>query len=569
MRFIPPLFAVAAGLALAGPVLAQNSSTYTAAVPPSREALDRLNLRAEWTSHLPLENRQDGLAHVQVVDANQLFVQTKAGLLVAIDATSGAKQWSFKFPEGYVSAYPVGVTNRLAFAVNVTHLYSFHRYTGVLEFKYDMRQAASAGPVADELDVFVVLGTTRVNAYRYPTPLDIVAGAGKNIGPDGKPQPGDKKAESSTDQAARRYGSAQSSFLPGVDRDYEPSRIGPTTGGMGSSVEQRSPSLTALQRITPPYSLHRELTTPSLSAMYSVKQPYRLKPEYMRYNQLTPSIGALTPSVARVAEQANLRPREVEPIPLWAYRTSNRVAFEPVLTDPPPGLAKPDVWLTTAGSTYYSLSKRDHTLMVSGRVTGTISAPMAGPVAFGKEALLGYVASDDGTLVAVDLTAGSQTTPKVEMRANVGGILNHKPLPVAGGVYAAGDHAGVAFVDFASAEVTWRTDPFADTLLAVNEEHAYIRDRRGNLLVYDRKKVNEPGTKRSYPLTSLPAAGFTVPITNDKTDRLFLASDNGLLICLRDSAAKYAKPVMMAPPTKQIPPKKEEPKKEEPKKEDK
>jgi hypothetical protein len=127
-----------------------------------------------------------------------------------------------------------------------------------------------------------------------------------------------------------------------------------------------------------------------------------------------------------------------------------------------------------------------------------------------------------------------------------------KPIPVNGGVYASGDHAGVAFVGLKSGEMEWKTENFADRFVAVNDEHAYVRDRRGFLLVYDKRKA-DPITKRAEPLTKLDVANFTVPVSNDQTDRVFLASDNGLVICLRDAAAKYAKPLAVAPLSRQKP----------------
>ena len=142
-------------------------------------------------------------------------------------------------------------------------------------------------------------------------------------------------------------------------------------------------------------------------------------------------------------------------------------------------------------------------------------------------------------------------------------------------MFASGDHAGVSQVDTRTGEVIWKTALTADWPLAVNDEFVYVRDRVGTLLVYDRRVATDPVTRRAEPLARMDLSGFDVPVTNHQTDRILLAADSGVMICLRDASAKYVRPVRVAPPPPPPPaPKKEpgeavvppeEPKKDEPK----
>ena len=90
-----------------------------------------------------------------MLDDTQIFVQTRAGLLVALDANSGAKQWTFKYPASYSTLYQVAVTDEYVFALNVARLFCLHRYTGVLEFDYELPGYATAGAAADRDNVYV------------------------------------------------------------------------------------------------------------------------------------------------------------------------------------------------------------------------------------------------------------------------------------------------------------------------------------------------------------------------------------------------------------------------------
>ncbi|MCZ2341523.1 MAG: hypothetical protein LC104_06965 [Bacteroidales bacterium] len=562
MRFNPTLPTLLVSVAWFSVASAQSttSAVYSNAIPPAKESLERLNLHSEWNVYVPLDGRADGLAEVQIVDAGQIFAQTRAGLLVAVDAITGAKQWTYRYPRPYSNVYPVGVTDRFVFAVNVSHIFCFHRYTGLLEFQFELPGAASAGPVADHENFYVTIGATKAMCYRYPQPIQTDPVVAKNldemtgpIGMDGRAVKGGNKAPNAADQIAKRYAER---LLPNpfAEPQFEATRFPPSEhsfhgdefGGGGNLT----PSISALPRVSPPYTAHYYSVTPSISTLHSLRRPYQYRPDFLRYNQRTPSISTIPPSVARVAELANLRPRPVEPIPVWTLHTSRRVTFQPMLTNPIGSLERPQVWYTTADKMIYSVYKKDRTVQVVVRTTGVPVAPGAGPVAYGKDQLLGYFALDDGTLLAVDLTAGNVETPAIHFRSHVGGRLNHKAVPTRfGAVYASGENIGIAKVDDKTGDVIWRTDPSADRLLAVNEEFAYILNDRNELLVYDAHKVNDPVTLRANPLAKLPLDGFDVPIANDQTDRVLLAAHNGLISCLRSRSPKYAKPLIVAPPT--------------------
>lgn len=566
MRFNPILSALAASVTIASVAAAQSttSGVYSTAIPPTKESLERLSLRSEWNVYVPLDGRADGLAEVQIVDAGQMFAQTRGGLLVAIDAVTGAKQWTYRYPRPYSNVYPVGVTDRFVFAVNVSQIFCFHRYTGLLEFQFELPGAASAGPVADNENFYVSIGATKAMCYRYPQPLRTEPAVARNAdgidgpitGMDGRAMRGGTTVPNPADQIAKRYADR---LLPNPFEEprFEATRFPPSENsfyGDEFGGVNPTPSINSLPRVSPPYSAHQYSLTPSISMLPTLRQPYRYRPEFLRYNQRTPSISTIPPSVARVAELANLRPKPVEPVPVWTLLTSRRVTFQPMLTHPIGSLEHPQVWYTTADKMIYSVYKKDRAIQVVVRSTGIPVAPGAGPAAYGTHQLLGYFALDDGTLLAVDLTAGNVETPAIHFRSHVGGRLNHKAVPTRfGSVYASGENVGVARVDNETGDVVWRTDPSADRLLAINNEFAYVFSDRNELLVYDAHKVNDPVTLRATPLARMPLAGFDVPIANDQTDRILLAAHNGLIACLRSNSPKYAKPLIVAPPTRHKP----------------
>ena len=556
-------------LALTSAASAQ-TSIYSSAAPPDKSALDRLNLKNEWTAFIPLDGRQDAFGSVQIVDEGQMFVQTRSGLLVALDAVTGSKQWTFRYPATYVNLYPVCVTDEFVFAVNIARLYCFNRYSGVLEFNYELPGSVTSGPIADKEVVYVTLNGTRLIAYRYPAALKAT---------NNKAKSGDtKKPENAAEAVAARF-APLASFQGLKDDEFTRTNVPQSTSGdTGVYQGQHTPSVSVLPTITPPYTLsNRGLSsTPSVTVVPSLRQPYRLKPDFMQFNQRTPSVQSLPPSVAQAYVLANLRPRGIQPTELWIHTSTRRYMNQPVLSDNDGVTTVIDkasvsrVWLTTDSSTIEGVDKRDGSYQINTKVQDTVTAPMAGPVQVAPDKLLGFVGLIDGNVVAIDLLRGSLQGHRTEWRATVGGYMNRKPVATKDAVFAAGDQSGVAKIDMETGEMVWKTESYADRLLGLNDEFVYVRDRLGNLLIYDRKKATDVESRRSTPLAKMSVAGFNVPITNDKTDRIFLAADSGILVCLRDASSKYTKPMRLVPaivpPAKKEEPKKDEPMAEEPKK---
>ncbi len=533
----------------------------TSASPPDAAFLDRLNLKSEWSAIVPLQSGRDGVATVQVVDATQVFAQTHSGLLVAFDAVTGAKQWAYRYPAQYTTAYPVGVNDDFVFAVNVARMLCFNRVTGVVEFDFELPGSATVGPVADKELVYVTLNGTRLMAYTFPPILRAVA----------KARPEDAvKPTNPADAVATRYGTAANfSGLKDAEftRLYYP-REPKTDIGLGP--RQATPSISALPSVSPPYTLDTRglYVTPSINSLPTLRQPYTLKPDYMQYNQRTPSIQAIPPSVARAAELANFRPRGVEPTLYWSHTSGRRYVNPPVLTD---AQAVSDIkdapvitrlWATTDGSIVEALDKRTQRTQVVATLQDAVTSPLTGPIPVGTDRL-GFVGLRDGNVVALNLLQGGPQGPRIEWRASVGGTMNHRPVAARDAVFASGEQSGTTKIDIVTGDVIWRSETTADQFVAANDEFVYLKDRAGTLAVYDRKQATDAATRRSLPLAKLDIAGFGVNVSNDKTDRIFLAGDNGLLVCLRDASAKYARPVPLVPPA---PPKKDAAPAPEPKK---
>ncbi|MBX9583619.1 MAG: PQQ-binding-like beta-propeller repeat protein, partial [Gemmataceae bacterium] len=529
--------AAVAGLVLAtvsiGP--AQPNNVYSKAVPPTKAALDRLNLRTEWTLQLPAEGTRDAITQVQTL-GDQLFVQSRNGALVAVDALTGRIQWVARLGNGSPgNSYPVAANSTFVYCAHLTKLYAFYRYTGQTEFVAELGTPPTTGLAADEEGVYCVLGVRpgsagahRVAVFDVVRPVQ-VREPGQDKG-DGLAGASRGKTANPVDEIIKRYGTE-----PQRSEDApEPQPLRPTTGAPESGYTgSKTPSLSTLPSVVPPYNLDNRAPSPAVNVLPSMRQPYRLRAESGKYVQQTASIGVIPPSVASSLALSDLRPQSVAPPLRWEYGVTSRLLYPLVLT--------PNrVWGATDDRTVLALGKRLNkgavVTEVSDRLPSAVSAP---PVATGTSH---YVPLDSGALVALSAAVGNPISgPIVLWRADTGGLNNRAPYISKNRVYAAGEDTGVVCIDRGTGTILWRTEKGADRVIGANEEFLYVRDHQGRLLVYDAARATDPAGKRSAPLGSGQFGEFNVHIVNTASDRIYLAADNGLIVCLRDAAAKYAK----------------------------
>ncbi len=139
----------------------------------------------------------------------------------------------------------------------------------------------------------------------------------------------------------------------------------------------------------------------------------------------------------------------------------------------------------------------------------------------------GYWATKDWQVHALDLPSG-----RISWRYRAAGPVLRRLLVTDEDIYIPAERAGLARLRRDTGELLWR-NPDVDRFLAQNRKLVYALDPHYNLLVLDRA--------RGTVLTAVNVRDFVVPVRNDYTDRLFLASNDGLIVCLHDRG--YPRPL--------------------------
>jgi outer membrane protein assembly factor BamB len=145
-----------------------------------------------------------------------------------------------------------------------------------------------------------------------------------------------------------------------------------------------------------------------------------------------------------------------------------------------------------------------------------------------------YLPTLDAHLYAVDLDSG-----KVLWRYFPGRPVTRAPLAVnvaQGAVvdkdlYITTESKGMARLNRETGEPLWKIahgdySPEADRFLAANPKFVYATDEVGRMLVLDRKN--------GALLSRYDVHDYVYPVVNADTDRIYLAANNGLIVCLHD-----------------------------------
>lgn len=149
-------------------------------------------------------------------------------------------------------------------------------------------------------------------------------------------------------------------------------------------------------------------------------------------------------------------------------------------------------------------------------------APIAAPVSFRGKAL--YVATVDYNLFAVNVFTGETI-----WRFASGYPIYRQPVPFAGDVYLTPEGGGLFALDNADGSLRWVNES-ATRVVAASQSRLYAMNNTLRFLILDRKD--------GAMLGGWPAYDFPISAYNQTSDRVYLATKDGLILCLAEIANK-------------------------------
>lgn len=197
----------------------------------------------------------------------------------------------------------------------------------------------------------------------------------------------------------------------------------------------------------------------------------------------------------------------------WRYRTSKEITTRAYSTGRLVNFASRDGSLYAVGALERDLTWQFET-----------SAPITAPLATTSDSLI--LASEDYFVYCLNRDNG-----QVRWEFASGYPIRKAPIVIEDDLYIMPDRGGVFNLVLRTGEEKWERPGVTD-LLGATKSRLFGSDVTGNIVLLQRSTGRLLGT--------LPLKPFSVRLQNDRTDRLFMATPSGLVMCLREQGSEFA-----------------------------
>lgn len=206
-------------------------------------------------------------------------------------------------------------------------------------------------------------------------------------------------------------------------------------------------------------------------------------------------------------------------LPQWTVRSRMWNFQTPDLIISPPLPVGKNVVFASRRGIVYSLQDKNKELRYQMEVGNEINTP----IGYSKDRL--FVSDRNARMLCINIETG-----QVVWTFSGGAQIGQQPRVVNQFVYIVPHRNGLTSLAVSSGAQQWQ-QRIATSFVAASDNRVYARDESNNLLVLDRENGQLIGfvNMREY----------TMHVSNDRTDRLFLSSPGGTVIALREIGSEY------------------------------
>jgi outer membrane protein assembly factor BamB len=191
----------------------------------------------------------------------------------------------------------------------------------------------------------------------------------------------------------------------------------------------------------------------------------------------------------------------------WQYKTGARIMYQPISTGKV-------VVVASADASLYGLDTTNRKLHFQFETDQPLSAPIT------QIGRLIFVATEDRKAYCLDAESGAL---KWELLSGL--RIRQTPRVVEDRVYLRPEGYGLRCLSVTNGVPLW-SNRQALSFIAATPAVVYASDALGNVLLLNPKDGRQIG--------AFSMRQFPIRVANERTDRLYLASDHGLLVCIRE-----------------------------------
>jgi outer membrane protein assembly factor BamB len=200
-------------------------------------------------------------------------------------------------------------------------------------------------------------------------------------------------------------------------------------------------------------------------------------------------------------------------LPKWSAEAMVwRATASKEITSPPVPSGRTVSFCSRDGS-LYSVAALNKQLIYQLETNGAIIAPLA------TSGRIQYLASEDNTFFAINSQNG-----RILWDFSSGLPIRRAPYVIGNDLYLTPDRGGMYCLNATDGSQRW-WQPHLNSFVAVIGDAVYASDVDGNLLRASREDGGITAT--------LALRAFSVKVSNDRTDRIYMSTESGLVIALR------------------------------------
>ncbi|MFT4556646.1 MAG: PQQ-binding-like beta-propeller repeat protein [Planctomycetales bacterium] len=264
-------------------------------------------------------------------------------------------------------------------------------------------------------------------------------------------------------------------------------------------------SLYALDKITG--ELIWEISLPNSASTSPSVDDQRLY-----YGTLDGSVYAYDLKKIEELHNDNLLPQWTNVALLWRYKAAGEITTQAISNELTLNFASRD-------NSLYALNASDRKLQWQFETDQPVSAPLGHSPGFV------YLASEDFNVFCIKQDTGSvrwQFVAGLPIRREVRIIDNNcYVFPHLGGVFCISKITG---------ERRWKK-PYMEDFIGATKNLVFLTDNQGQISIL--------ASSDGAPIGSLPLKDFSIRYGNELTDRLYIATESGLIVCLREQNKEF------------------------------
>jgi outer membrane protein assembly factor BamB len=537
-RYIQGKMVILASLLASGMALGQGrEKLYSNPTAPDAERLAFNNLELAWLDQLPAYQRKDGIHDIHVVGVDNLntretiLVQLNSGSVVSLDAETGKRNWIAKPDYGYEVVRQIAWNRNTVFAQCKNTIYAWNRQTGELRFRHLMDQIVSAPFIASEKQLFICDERGKLDVYELP-PFD--RSGVRYVALDEFKVRTMRLREQLKKTDIPAAAEVPGQPTPPVDRDGKPN---PVTK-LAEMVPGGAAAAAAMDSPTPFQGLGAR------AAFGELNMEDLTEIEKRAYARATAPIDPRNPDDARFLDNNG----EPMMLPVWGVNIGQTIAFRPIqgqyhlflplnLLPENAAFGNPlsgDAISPQGGGLVIEKRERENAREYLQSVPSiempnllTKGVLLTGP---GRYQNIAYLGDNLGSLTAWSIETNSKT-----WKTNIGGSIDQPMLVTESDIFVHGEKEGLWRLDRASGKPLWSMKAAcgatvnsvseASLPLAVSPKIVAALDNAGRLLLLDRAT--------GLRLGMINMTCWVIPVQNRQNDRIYLAANNGAIMCLR------------------------------------